>query len=178
VHRGNEHVVNGKDRKPRSIALVETLRARNRLKHDDAEPRATEPFYRVAIEVSVRAPEFDIECALILKALRGAEDRAAVSMMSSNDDPAALHRFANDVERTRRFLITRLIHDRDLVSRTDRFTDPAGIFRCAEIRRRDHRISKIFATFLLEMPNVIDLAWQVRDRKPNKSRLLRSALIA
>ena len=63
MHRGSEHVVNGKDRKPRSLALIKTLRARNRLKRDDAEPRATEPLYRVAIEESVRAPEFDIECA-------------------------------------------------------------------------------------------------------------------
>jgi hypothetical protein len=77
VHRGSEHVVNGKDRKPRSLALVETLRARDRIEHDDTEPSATESRYRIAIEKTVRAPEFDVECAFILKALRGAEDRAA-----------------------------------------------------------------------------------------------------
>src|SRR5262245_35920367 len=73
VHRIAEHFVNGEDREPRSLALVEALRARHGLKHDDTKPRAAELLNRVAIEKSVRAPELDIERAFVLKAPRSAD---------------------------------------------------------------------------------------------------------
>src|SRR5215472_15200260 len=102
MHRVAEHLVNGKDREPRSLALVEALWARHGLKHDDTKSGVAEPLDRVAIEESMRAPELDIESALILKAPRSADDRAAcIDDIVKHDDAAALDRFADDIERTR-----------------------------------------------------------------------------
>src|SRR5215468_3084682 len=73
VHRIAEHFVDGEDREPRSLALVEALRARHGLKHDDTKPRTAELLNRVTIEKSVRAPDLHIERAFVLKAPRSAD---------------------------------------------------------------------------------------------------------
>src|SRR5215470_18823317 len=73
VHRIAEHFVDGEDREPRSLALVEALRSRHGLKHDDTKPSTAELLNRVAIEKSVRAPDLHIERAFVLKAPRCAD---------------------------------------------------------------------------------------------------------
>ncbi len=74
-----------------------------------------------------------------------------------------LHWFANDVERTRRSVITLLINDRDLVAPNRSLYVSGGHISMRLDPAPRSRHLQIFATFLLEMSDVIDIARQVRD---------------
>jgi hypothetical protein len=170
MHRIAQHLVDGKDREPRSLAGVETRRPRDGLKHDDTQARAAEPLDRVPIEEPMRASDFDIERAFVLKASRGTDNgTTCINNVVEHDDAAPFHRFANHIERTRRCLLALLVHDRNLVSGAHRVADATSILGGAEIGRGDHSIRKSIAALQPEMPDVIDIARHVFARSASRA---------